>query len=661
MKSKFSEVLNLIKQKKTDEAKKICLEILKIDQNNAEVYNIYAFTLFHLKEYESSINNWKKAIKIKPNHFHAINNLGNAFLKLKKYTEALLSYEQAIKINSNYFEAYNNRGHAFFGLNKLSDALESYNQAIKIKPDYFEAYNAKAFILQKLQRFDEAIKNWRNATKINPNLISAHINLGHIFFDLKKYEEAINSYNCAFVLDPEYPFLLGQLIYTKLKISDWKNLKENLNELEKNILKFKKASSPLPILAFFDSPYLQKITAEIWAKEHVLKNNKMEGIFRTEINKKNKKIRIGYYSADFKNHAVGLLIANMLELHDKSKFEIFGFYFGTKTNDKVHNRIVKSCDNFLDISSMDDKEVTELSRNLDIDIAIDLMAHSGTTNRFNIFINRCAPIQINFLGYPGTSGSDCIDYLIADKNLIPKKNQKFYSEKIVYLPHTYQPNDSTRKIPEKIFDKKEFGLPEKSFVLCCFNAHQKITPSVFKIWMKLLKSNNNSILWLLEDNLTSCKNLRLEASLEGVDSERIIFSKRMPVEEHLARHKVADLFVDTFPYTAHTTCSDSLLAGLPVLTCIGESFASRVAASLLNAIDLPELIVSSKKEYEEMAIKIMDNPNYLKEIKKKLERNKLEKPLFDTKLFTKHLEMAFNKMYQTYVGNEKLENIEIRL
>ncbi len=656
MKSKFNEILNLIKQKKTAEAKKICLEILKIDQSNAEVYNIYAFTLFHLKDYESSIKNWKKVINIKPNHFHAINNLGNAFLKLRKYYEALSSYEQAIKINSNYFEAYNNRGNAFLGLNKFSDAIESYNKAIKIKSDYFEAHNSKAFILQRLQRFDEAIECWENVIKINSNFISAHINLGHTFFDLKRFEKALKSYNDAFVLNPEYPFLLGQLIYTKLKISNWKNLKENLEELEKNILNLKKTSSPFPILAFFDSPPLQKISAEIWAKEYFIKNNKMEDIFRRVTNKK---IRIGYYSADFKNHAVGSLIANMLELHDKSKFEIFGFYFGTKTNDKIHNRIVKSCDNFLDISSMDDKEVAKLSRNLNIDIAIDLMAHSGAINRFGIFINKCAPIQVNFLGYPGTSGSDCIDYLIADKNLIPKKNQKYYSEKIVYLPNTYQPNDCTRKIPKKIFEKKELGLPEKSFVLCCFNAHYKITPSVFKIWMKLLKNNKNSILWLLEDNPTSCKNLRLEASLEGIKSERIIFAKRIPVDEHLLRHKVADLFIDTFPYTAHTTCSDSLWAGLPVLTYIGESFASRVAASLLNAIDLPELIASSKNEYEAMAIKIMNDPNYLKEIKTKLEKNKLEKPLFNTKLFTKHLEMAFTKMQQRFNENKKLENIEI--
>jgi predicted O-linked N-acetylglucosamine transferase (SPINDLY family) len=375
--------------------------------------------------------------------------------------------------------------------------------------------------------------------------------------------------------------------------------------------------------------------------------------------KLNKKIRIGYYSADFREHAMSYLLANLFEQHDKSKFELIAFSFGSEKNDEIKNRISNSFDKFVDVNSKSDKEIYKLSKDFKIDIAVDLMGFTQNS-RFNIFIQRCAPIQVNYLGYPGTSGANCIDYLIADKILIPKENQKYFSEKIVYMPDSYQVNDSKRKISDKVFTKKELNLPEDGFVFCCFNQSYKITPYVYDIWMKLLKRVDGSVLWLIKDSDIGSHNLKKEAQKRGVEPDRIIFAEKMSNSEHLARHRLADLFIDTFPYTAHTTCSDALWSGLPVITKMGESFVSRVSASLLTAIGLPELITKTEKDYEELTFKIARDKSLLNEIKKKLNKNRAIKPLFNTKLFTKNIESAFQIMHERYHSDIPIKNIEIK-
>ena len=626
MKKNLNTILLLTKEKKFLEAKDCCLNILKSNKEDEEIYNIYAIILFQLKEFDQAIVNWKKSIKVNPNFTHAHNNLGKVLLKQRKFNEAILSF----------------------------------NIVTEIDPKYFEAHYHKALAFSATRMYAKAIASWDCVINLKPDFIEGRVKRGDIFFDLRKFDTALADYNSAYILEPNYPFLLGTITFTKLLMCDWKDLSNDLEELKKNLSKFKKIVSPFIFLTLSDSPSLQKIAAEIWVKELALRVSQIESISKR---KKEKKIRIGYYSGDLRKHAVGHLISNMLELHDKSNFEVFGFYFGKKIvgKDEVHDRIVATFDKFIDISLMNDLEVAQLSRNLKIDIAIDLTVHTGDVNRFGIFMTKCAPIQVNFLGYPGTSGSNSIDYLIADKNLIPDENQKKKKKKIVYLPHTYQPNEFLKKISKKIFTRQELNLPEKGLILCCFNAHQKITPFVFKIWIKLLKNKKDSVLWLLEDNEISLKNLKAAASLEGVEPSRIIFAKRAPLADHLARHKVADLFLDTFPYTAHTTGSDSLRSGVPILTCKGDSFASRVSASLLKATGLEELITSNHKEYEDMAIKIINDYSYLKEIKLKLQKNKLEKPLFNTKMFTKNLEKAYSKMYEKYINDEKVENIEIEI
>ena len=376
-------------------------------------------------------------------------------------------------------------------------------------------------------------------------------------------------------------------------------------------------------------------------------------------NKLNKKIRIGYYSADFREHAMSYLLANLFEQHDKTKFELIAFSFGSGKNDEIRNRISSSFDKFIDVNLKSDKEIFQLSRDLKIDIAVDLMGFTQNS-RFNIFFQRCAPIQVNYLGYPGTLSANCIDYLIADKILIPKENQKYFSEKIVYMPDSYQVNDSKRKISDKIFTKKELNLPEDGFVFCCFNQSYKITPYVFDIWMRLLRRVEGSVLWLMKDSDIGLNNLKNEAQKRGVEPDRMIFAEKMSNVEHLARHRLADLFIDTFPYTAHTTCSDALWSGLPVITKMGESFVSRVSASLLTAIGLSELITKTEKDYEELIFKIANNKSLLSELKKKLNKNRPIKPLFNTKLFANNIESAFQIMHERYRSKVPVKNIEIK-
>jgi predicted O-linked N-acetylglucosamine transferase (SPINDLY family) len=338
-----------------------------------------------------------------------------------------------------------------------------------------------------------------------------------------------------------------------------------------------------------------------------------------------------------------MLMAELFEKHDKSKFELFAFSFGPDIKDPMRARVEAAFDQFIDVTSMSDKEIAEFSRMLGIDIAIDLKG-STKDHRFGIFSYRAAPVQVSYLGYPGTMGAEYIDYLIADKTLIPEESQKFYTEKIAYMPHSYQVNDRSRVISDRVFTKQEVGLPEEGFVFACFNSNYKITPDVFDVWARILNSVEGSVLWLFEENKTASANLRKEAQKRGLAQERLVFAPKMELSEHLARHKLADLFIDTLPCNAHTTASDALWAGLPVLTCMGESFASRVAASLLNAIEMPELITSSLEEYEELAIDLGNDHQRVQSLKLKLDHNKLTTPLFDSSLFTKDIENLYVKM-----------------
>ena len=564
-------------------------------------------------------------------------------------------YQKLLEIDPRNADALHLLGVIAHQIGHHQSAVDMIGQAIVLKPDYAEAYANRGVALKELKQLDAAVASYDKAIVLKPDYAEAYSNRGVALQELKQLDAAVASYDKAIVLKPDYEYLFGTKLHIKMHLCDWQDFKHNVSELSLKIQSNVKASACFPLLALPIGLADQRKSAEIW---NIDKNPLMSSLGPITKRSRQPKIRIGYYSADFHNHATAYLMAELFERHDKGKIELIAFSYGPNKNDEMRNRVKKAFNQFIDVTAMSDKAIAQLSRELGIDIAIDLKGLTQDT-RLGIFSYKAAPIQVSYLGYPGTLGVDYIDYLIADKTLIPQKSQQNYSEKIVYLPHSYQVNDRQRIISHKQFTKQELGLPQEAFVFCCFNNNYKITPDLFDSWVRILKAVDASVLWLLEDNQTAAANLRKEAHLRGVDPARLVFAKRMNLPEHLARHRLAELFLDTFPYNAHTTASDALWAGLPVLTCMGESFASRVAGSLLNAIELPELVKDTQTDYEVLAIELATNPAKLKAIKGKLEKNRLTTPLFDTAVFAKHIETAYSKMYEQYQADLLPEHIYI--
>ena len=605
--------------------------------------------------YQAAIESYQQALVIDPEYVSAYSNCGKTWQKMKRYQHAIACYDGALSIKPKDADTYLNRGVALHFLNQHQEALDSYNKAAEIEPDTPAIHVYRGISLSNLRRYKEAVESYDKALAMQPDSAEILSNRGNTLQEMKLHKEAIASFDKALLINPNYPLLYGTRLHSKMSICDWHMRKDEIAELGKRIELQQTASPPFAVLALTGSLRLQLKAAETWVKERYPANLELGSIPKLP---KDQKIRIGYFSADFHDHATAYLMAELFERHNKDQFELFGFSFGPNRADKMRSRVSRAFDKFLDVRGQSDTEVALLSRSMGIDIAVDLKGFTDG-ERAGIFSRRAAPIQVNYLGYPGTMGADYIDYLIADKTLIPEDSQQYYAEKIVYLPHSYQVNDSHRKIADKVFTRKELGLPPSGFVFCCFNNNYKITPETFSSWMRILSRVEGSVLWLFEDNPEAAKNLRQEAHKSGVNPQRLIFAERMSLPDHLARHRVADLFIDTLPYNAHTTASDALWAGLPVLTCMGEAFASRVAASLLTAIDLPELITTTRAEYEALAIELATNPERLGNIKQKLERNRLTTPLFDTQLFTKYIERAYAQMYDRYQSGLEPDHIVV--
>ena len=663
---------------------------ISLKPDYAEAYSNRGVTLKGLKQFEAAVASYDMAIALKPNYFEAYANRGNALRELKQLDAAVASYDKAIALSPNLPEAYSNRGIALQELKQLEAALASYENAIALRPDYAEAYSNLGSLLTELKQLDAAVASYDKAIALSPNLpeaysnrgialqelkqleaavasydtaialkpdyAEAYSNLGNTLTDLMQLDAAIASYEKAITLKPDYEYLFGIRLHTKMLLCDWQNFELNISDLSRKVQNGEKVSPSFPTLALPLALSEQRKVTEIWCGDKYPYNPSLGPILKSA---RQTRIRIGYFSADFHNHATSYLMAELFELHDKSKFELIAFSFGPDKHDEMRTRVSQALDQFIDVTAFSDKAVAQLSRDLGIDIAVDLKGLTKNS-RLGIFSYKAAPIQVSYLGYPGTLGADYIDYFVADKTLIPKESQGHYSEKIVYLPNSYQVNDSHRAIATKQFTKQELGLPRDSFVFCCFNNNYKITPDVFDSWVRTLKAVEASVLWLFEDNQTAAMNLQKEAKLRGLDPIRLIFAKHMDLPEHLARHKAADLFLDTFHCNAHTTASDALWAGLPVLTCMGESFASRVAASLLYAIELPELVTKTQVDYEALAIDLATNQVKLKGIKDKLESNRLTTPLFNTALFTKHIEVAYTEMYERYQADLLPDHIYIK-
>ena len=662
-------------------------KVIDLNSGLAEVHNRKGVILREIGNYEDSIKSFSRAIDLDKFFFEAYSNLGNAFGELNKNEEAINNYNLSIKYNPSFTDAYYNLsliylklykfdaaletcktiinidsghsdafiilGNIYFKLMNYEQALIAYNRAIKINPNISECYNNRGNLYQELRQLDKALIDYDKAIKLNKDYAEAYLNRGTVFQELKNWEEALFNYEIAYKLNPDLNYLLGMLMHARMFVCKWKDFESNVDKLIKKIYANEKCSPALPLLSMFDKPLvIKKNTQNIIANEYPLKNE-LGSIPKA---KGNNKIKIGYYSGDFGEHPVSYLTAELFELHDKNRFDLFAFYSGPSDKSDIHLRITKSFDRFINIAHLDDRDVARLSRTLEIDIAVDLMGMTQNS-RVGIFSYRAAPIQISYIGYLGTMGAQYYDYLIADKTIIPDTSQQYYSEKIIYLP-SYQVNDSKRQISDKVFTRVELNLPPFGFVYCCFNNIFKLVPAVFDVWMRILSCVPGSVLLMNADNKFAEDNLKKEAEKRNVCQSRLIFTPRINRSLYLARYRVADLFLDTWPYNAGTTASDALWAGLPVLTCAGQSFASRVAASLLTSIELPDLVTHNHEEYEIKAIELATCPEKLSDLRQRLAKNRLSTALFDTPKFTMSLEDAYLQIYKRYQSNLPLEHLD---
>jgi predicted O-linked N-acetylglucosamine transferase (SPINDLY family) len=597
-----------------------------------------------LKRYDEAVAAYDKALALNPGSEGAWLGRGNALSELKRYDEVFAAYDRALALQPNLAGAWLGRGNAFSDLKRYKEAFAAYDKALALKSDLAEAWLGRGNAFFDLKRHDEALLAYDKALDLKSDLAEGWLGRGGVFVDLKRQDQAIAAFDRALAIRPDFPDAAAARMHAKMNICDWKDFDAEWQNLNASIAEDYKSTGPFLFLAVSESSSELKKYAETWTARKF--PAAYHPLWRDVVHK-HKKTRIAYVSSDFRSHAFAYLAVGMIESHDKSQFEVAGISTGPDDASITRKRLERAFDTFIDASVLSDDDVARWVREKEIDLLIDLNGHTAGS-RIGAFARRPAPIQVNYLGYPGTAGATYIDYIVADTHVIPPHQMEFYTEKIAYLPHCYQTNDRKRIIGDRKFSRAELGLPETGFVFCCFNNNYKILPDIFDSWMSILGQVNDSVLWLFEDNASAAENLRKEAAARGVDQGRLVFAKRMPLADHLARHKLADLFLDTLPYNAHTTASDALWAGLPVLTRTGETFAGRVATSLLTAIGLPELVTRTREDYESLAIELARHPEKLASIKAKLERNRLTTPLFDTQLFTRHIESAYRAMYERY-------------
>ena len=572
---------------------------------------------------------------------------GNEQMRLGRPAEALASYDCALKLRHDYANAHYNRGLALQRLQRHEEAVRSFDRALEIEPNDAESHNNRGIALGELKRHDAAVLGFDHAIALKPDYADALYNRGNALTHLKRYAEAVKSFALLTTVCPDYSFARGYLLHARMCCCDWTGLSRLYSSIKEDVAAGRKSAEPFGFQAIAESTRDLHVCATLFAAEKFPSRAAAPGRARA---RRKSKIRIGYLSGEFRNQATSLLMAGLFEAHDKSRFEIIAFDNGWDDGSELRRRINLEFDEIVDIARLGDRDAVAAIQAREVDILVNLNGYFGQ-GRQAVFSYRPAPIQVNYLGFPGTIGADYIDYLIADRTVIPESSRAHYAEKIVYLPNSYQVNDRKRRISDEVYAREAMGLPGDGFVFCCFNNAYKITPATFDVWMRILKRVEGSVLWLLEDNPDAASNLREEARRRGVDAARLTFAQRLPLPEHLSRHRLADLFLDTLPYNAHTTASDALWAGLPLLTSVGATFPGRVGASLLYALDLPELVTATFEMYEATAVELATNPRRLAEIREKLHQNRLTKPLFDTPRFARDIEAAYIAMYERYHAN----------
>ncbi len=566
---------------------------------------------------------------------------GLARQDLGRPAEALADFDRALALTPDNTLTLLYRGNFFVESGEFVRALDNYERLLRIAPGYDEAWYRRGGVLWLMERNDEALASYERALQLNPGRFGAAFNSATILLKMERYDEAFAAFETARARMPDHPYVLGGLASAVQGGCDLARWQDFQALVVRAVIDKSAVVAPLVLHPFSNDGVLRRRCSENFAADRVpgphapLWDGKPH---------QHARIRVAYLSADFRQHATADLIAGLIESHDRTQFEIAGISFGPDDGSAMHARLTRAFDRFEDVRAKSDIEIARLLKDGEFDIAVDLKGHTEGA-RPGILAHRPCPVQVNYLGYPGTIGAPWLDYILADPTVLPFQHQPFYSEKIVHLPHCYQCNDRSRSIAE-VPGRRDAGLPQNGFVFCSFNAGWKITPAMFDVWVRLLAAVPGSLLWLLEDNSAATRNLRAAAAARGADPARLVFAPRLPSAAHLARHRLADLFLDTMPYNAHTTASDALWAGLPMITCLGEQFDGRVAASLLATMGLPELVTPNMEDYESLALALARDPARLGGVCAKLAERRLTSPLYDTGLFRKSIETAFLRMME---------------
>lgn len=623
--------------------------------NDVPSLNNLGLTLTALGRAGEALELYGKAVRLQPRDPKPHNNAGQALMALGRIEEAAGAFQQAVRLAPDFAEAHGNLGRACLKLGHREAAAAAFQRQTELRPRDAAAQEWLGLSLMPLGLLQDAAAAFERAMMLEPRQAAYSFRLGLARHRQDRWAEAIPLFRKATELDPSHGEARAMLIHAKQHLCDWDGLDGLTAQLREDVALGRGLVPPFVFLGLPTLPAEQLACARRWSKANIQAPALLAA---SPARAPGERLRIGYLSNDFHKHATAWLIAELFERHDRDRFEIFGYGYDADDGSDIRRRLIAGFDHFADLRPLSDLEAARRIQADGIHILVDLKGHTGGT-RSAIAACRPAPVQAQYLGYPGTMGADFIDYVIADADVIPPGEEACYSEAVVRLPGSYQVNDGRRAIAADIPSRADCGLPEQGFVFCCFNNAFKIAPRIFDIWMRLLQAVPGSVLWLLQGDGRGIDNLRREAARRGVDPARLVFAGFAPLDIHLARHRLADLFLDTLPYNAHTTTSDALWAGLPVLTCRGDSFAGRVAASLLRAAGLPEMITASLEEYEAAALRLARAPDELQALKNRLATAAAAAPLFDCARFARGLEQAYEEMWAIHAAGEAPRAITI--
>jgi predicted O-linked N-acetylglucosamine transferase (SPINDLY family) len=583
-----------------------------------------------------ALADFDRAIELNPSFMQALLARGGVLLKLDRFADSLEAHDRAIALSPQFAQAHVGRASALLGLKAYTDALQSVNRARHLDPNNAAALVVQGHVYSELRHASAAIDAYDQALGLDPNLPAAWFSKGLALSTLARFAEAVTCVRRALELNPSHAYAPGVLLHAQLQVCDWQGYAEQVRHIQAMIERGEPADFPFSYLAVSDSPSLQLRCARRFADLQSSQRTLTTGTLPVV----HERVRVAYISGDFLEHPISYLMAGVFEKHDRRLFEVIGISLREDPSSPTGQRVKAAFERYVAPESLSDEALAHLIKDMDVDIAVDLMGYTGE-HRTGVFTHRPAPIQVNYLGYPATMGCGHMDYIVADEFLIPSALRSHYSESIAYLPECFQANDDRRPSSDEFPTRAQVGLPTAGFVWCSFHSSYKINPPIFDVWARLLLGNPDSVLWLLGGNPVVEQNLRREAIARGLEPDRLVFAASLPYPQHLARLQLADLYLDTLPFNGGTTTSDALWAGVPVLTCAGECFAARMSGSLLHAVGLPELVTHTLPDYERLACELARSPRQLAELRAVLAQRKLSSPLFDTDRFRRHLEAAY--------------------